>query len=161
DGAAGGARGRRRARPRAPGSVTSLLATNDFPPKLGGIQSYLYELWRRLPPPETTGFTTPHPGARDLDPRNKFPVERAGERFLAPTPRVRRQVDALAREVGAAVVFLDPMLPLGAIGPRLKAAPYVVVAHGAEVTVYGRLPASGSLGRHVLRGAAGIVAAGE
>ena len=29
--------------------VTSLLVTNDFPPKIGGIQSYLHELWRRLP----------------------------------------------------------------------------------------------------------------
>ena len=27
-----------------------LLVTNDFPPKIGGIQSYLWELWRRLDP---------------------------------------------------------------------------------------------------------------
>ena len=38
--------------------MTSLLVTNDFPPKIGGIQSYLFELWRRLPPGETTVFTT-------------------------------------------------------------------------------------------------------
>ena len=30
--------------------MTHLLVTNDFPPKIGGIQSYLHELWRRLPP---------------------------------------------------------------------------------------------------------------
>ena len=29
-----------------------MLVTNDFPPKVGGIQSYLYELFRRLPPQE-------------------------------------------------------------------------------------------------------------
>ena len=34
--------------------VASLLVTNDFPPKVGGIQSYLHELWRRLPPEDTT-----------------------------------------------------------------------------------------------------------
>ncbi len=28
--------------------VKHLLVTNDFPPKVGGIQSYLWELWRRL-----------------------------------------------------------------------------------------------------------------
>ena len=33
-----------------PPGVPSLLVTNDFPPKVGGIQSYLWELWRRLPP---------------------------------------------------------------------------------------------------------------
>ena len=32
--------------------MTSLLVTNDFPPKIGGIQSYLWELWRRLPAAE-------------------------------------------------------------------------------------------------------------
>ena len=31
-----------------------LLVTNDFPPKIGGIQSYLWELWRRLPPDDVT-----------------------------------------------------------------------------------------------------------
>ena len=42
--------------------LPSLLVTNDFPPKIGGIQSYLYELWRRLPPEATTVLTTPHAG---------------------------------------------------------------------------------------------------
>jgi phosphatidylinositol alpha-1,6-mannosyltransferase len=50
---------------------------------------------------------------------------------------------------------------LGSVGPRLRAAPYVIVAHGAEVTVYGRIPGTSARGRRVLRGAAGIVAAGE
>ena len=141
--------------------MTSLLATNDFPPKVGGIQSYLYELWRRLPGSDTTVFTTAYPGAHDWDAQQGFRVERAREGLLLPTRRTRRRVDALAREVGASVVFLDPMLPLGSIGPRLTAAPYLVVAHGAEVTVYGRIPVSGTLGRRVLRGAAGVLAAGE
>jgi phosphatidylinositol alpha-1,6-mannosyltransferase len=141
--------------------VTSLLATNDFPPKIGGIQSYLYELWRRLPASETTVFTTRYVGADEWDACQAFRVDRDRDRLLLPTRRVRRTVDALAREVGADVVFVDPMLPLGAIGPRLTAAPYVVVAHGAEVAVYGGLPASGALGRRVLRRAAGVLAAGE
>ncbi len=52
--------------------MASLLVTNDFPPKHGGIQSYLYELWRRLPPAETTVFTTPYPGAAEWDARQAF-----------------------------------------------------------------------------------------
>jgi phosphatidylinositol alpha-1,6-mannosyltransferase len=141
--------------------MTSLLATNDFPPKLGGIQSYLYELWRRLPPATTTVLTTPHDGHAEWDAAQPFRVERTREAFLLPKRSLAARVDALAREVGADVVFLDPMLPLGLVGPRLATAPYVVVAHGAEVTVYGRLPGSGALARRVLRGAAGIVTAGE
>lgn len=141
--------------------MVSLLVTNDFPPKVGGIQSYLSELWQRLPPGETTVLTTPHPDAAELDAGLGFRVERVHSRVLWPTPAVARRADALAREVGADVIFLDPMLPLGLIGPRLRAAPYLVIAHGAEITLPGRLPVSAYLGRRVLRGAAGVVAAGE
>jgi phosphatidylinositol alpha-1,6-mannosyltransferase len=141
--------------------VPSLLATNDFPPKLGGIQSYLHELWRRLPPDDTTVLTTPHEGAAEWDARQPFRVVRTRQGFLLPTRTVRRQLDALAREVGAGVVFVDPMLPLGLVGPRLAAAPYVVVAHGAEISVYGRIPGSRTLARRVLHEAAGVVAAGD
>jgi phosphatidylinositol alpha-1,6-mannosyltransferase len=140
--------------------VPSLLVTNDFPPKIGGIQSYLYELWRRLPPEDTTVLTTPHAGASEWDAAQPFRVERTREPVLLPTPMLARHIDALAREVGADVIFLDPALPLGVVGPRLTAAPWVAVLHGAEVTVPGRLPGTRrALGR-VLRDAAGIVAAG-
>ena len=43
--------------------MSHLLVTNDFPPKVGGIQSYLWELWRRLEPDSFTVLTTPHDGA--------------------------------------------------------------------------------------------------
>ena len=140
--------------------MTSLLATNDFPPKIGGIQSYLYELWRRLAPEQVTVLTTPYEGAEEWDAAQPFRVVRTSQRFLLPTRALARRIDELAGEVDAKVVFLDPMLPLGLVGPRLRYAPYVVVAHGAEVTVYGRVPGTGALGRRVLRGAAGVVAAG-
>jgi phosphatidylinositol alpha-1,6-mannosyltransferase len=140
--------------------VPSLLVTNDFPPKIGGIQSYLHELWRRLPPAQTTVLTSPHSGAREWDRAQAFRIERVREPVLLPTPMLARRVDALAREVGADVVFVDPALPLGLLGPRITAAPWVVVLHGAEVTVPGRLPGShGALGR-VLRSADGVLAAG-
>jgi phosphatidylinositol alpha-1,6-mannosyltransferase len=141
--------------------MTSLLVTNDFPPKVGGIQSYLYELWRRLPASSTHVLTTAYPGAAEFDAAQAFSIVRRPEKFFVPTPALADAVDAHARAVGAEIVFLDPMLPLGHIGPRLRAAPYVVVGHGAEVTVYGRVPVSHTLARRVLRGAVGIVAAGE
>jgi phosphatidylinositol alpha-1,6-mannosyltransferase len=106
-------------------------------------------------------LTTPYPGAAAWDAAQPFRVTRTRERFLLPTASLGRRIDARARELRADVVFLDPMLPLGLVGRRLRAAPYVVVTHGAEVTVYGSLPGSRSRARTVLRGAAGIVAAGR
>jgi phosphatidylinositol alpha-1,6-mannosyltransferase len=69
------------------------------------------------------------------------------------------RVDDLAAEVNADVVVLDPALPVGLLGPRLR-APYGVVLHGAEVTVPGRLPAAVRLLRRVLDGAGLVIAAG-
>jgi phosphatidylinositol alpha-1,6-mannosyltransferase len=140
--------------------VSSLLVTNDFPPKLGGIQSYLHELWRRLPPDDTTVFTTRFDGDLDWDADQPFRVVRSRHSVFLPTRARAADGEALARDVRADVVFFDPWLPLGALAPRLRAAPYTVVVHGAEVTVPGRLPASRELGARVLRGAAALVAAG-
>jgi phosphatidylinositol alpha-1,6-mannosyltransferase len=141
--------------------VTSLLVTNDFPPKVGGIQSYLYELWRRLPPDETHVLTTPYAGAADWDAAQRFSIERVRERVLLPSPRLARRIDAMAREREADLIFVDPVLPLGLVGRRLRAAPHVFIAHGAEVNMPGRLPGSRTLARRVLRAASGLVAAGE
>lgn len=139
--------------------MTHLLVTNDFPPKHGGIQSYLWELWRRLPADEFVVMTTPHAGAAAWDAAQPFRVVRTPERVLLPTPSLGRRIDELAEEVGADLVVLDPALPVGALGPRL-ARPYALVLHGAEVTVYGRLPASRQLLGRTLRGAELVVAAG-
>jgi phosphatidylinositol alpha-1,6-mannosyltransferase len=141
--------------------MTGLLVTNDFPPKIGGIQSYLHELWRRLPVADATVFTTHYDGDAAWDAEQPFRVVRARERQFFPTRSLATRIDALAREIDASVILLDPWLPLGQLGPRLTSAPYVVVVHGAEVTVPGRLPGSRQLGRRVLRGAAGVVAAGH
>lgn len=136
-----------------------LLVTNDFPPKLGGIQSYLWELWRRLPADAFTVLTTPYDGAAAWDAEQPYRVVRTRQRVLLPTRQLARQIDDLADECGAEIVVLDPGLPLGAIGPSLS-RPYAVVLHGAEVTVYGRLPGSRQMLARVLRGAEQVIAAG-
>ena len=136
-----------------------LLVTNDFPPKHGGIQSYLWELWRRLPPEDTTVLTTAYPGAAAWDAAQPFRVVRANDKVLLPRPHLAKTIDALADEVGARVVMLDPALPIGLVGPRLRHR-YGLVLHGAEITVPGRLPGSRALLRRVLRGAAVVISAG-
>ena len=140
--------------------TTHLLVTNDFPPKHGGIQSYLWELWRRLPPHATTVLTTSYPGASEWDAEQAFRVVRLRDKVLLPTPRVGRSIDALADEVGAEVVMLDPAMPIGLIGPRLRHR-YGLVLHGAEVTVPGRLPVSQHVLRGVLRRATVVISAGR
>jgi phosphatidylinositol alpha-1,6-mannosyltransferase len=139
--------------------IRHLLVTNDFPPKIGGIQSYLWELWRRLPPEDVTVLTTPHRAASRFDSAQAFHILRSRQPVLLPNPILLRQVRELAKVVGAEVVVLDPALPLGLIGPRLG-MPYVPILHGAEVTVPARLPGVARLLSHVFSGASLILSAG-
>jgi len=140
--------------------VRHLLVTNDFPPKIGGIQSYLWELWRRLPADQVVVHTTPYRGAMAFDAAQRFEITRCPEPVLLPRPAVRRRVQRLAERAGAELVVLDPAVPLGIIGPRLG-RPYAVVLHGAEVTVPGRLWGLRQTLGPVLRGASLVIAAGE
>lgn len=137
-----------------------LLVTNDFPPKVGGIQSLLWEWWRRLPADQFAVLTSPYRGAAEWDAQQPFRVERIRESVLLPHPLMAKRINELARDFGADYVVLDPAVPLGIIGPSLD-LPYAVVLHGAEVTVPGRLPVSKQVLGRVLRGAIHCIAAGH
>lgn len=141
--------------------MTHVFVTNDFPPKIGGIQTMLWELWRRLDPTSFVVLTTPHAEAVAWDAEQPFRVVRTRQKVLLPTLGLRRQIEELARQEGARHVLLDPALPVGVLGPRLRALSYGVVVHGAEVAVPGRLPIAGSVLGRVLRGASLVIGAGR
>lgn len=137
-----------------------LLVTNDFPPKIGGIQSYLWELWRRLPADEVTVLASAYPGAGEFDRAAGFRIERSTDKVLLPRRAVLDHIEALADEIDADLVLLDPALPVGHLGPDLS-RPYGVILHGAEVTVPGRVAGPRHALARVLKGASLVVAAGR
>ena len=136
-----------------------LLVTNDFPPKIGGIQNYLWELWRRLPSESVTVLTTPYRGAAAFDAAAPMRIVRTREPVLLPHRGLMGRIRSLADEVGAEMVLLDPALPLGALGPRLGLS-YGVVLHGAEVAIPARLAGLTTLMAHVLRSSSLVISAG-
>lgn len=135
------------------------LITNDFPPKVGGIQQYLYEIYRRLDPASYLVITTGHPDARGFDARFPGPVVRLGARLL-PQPSTARELRALLDDAGIDGVVFDPLLPIGALKGRLG-RPYAGIAHGAEVRVPRLLPGAREALRSVVAHARGIVCAGR
>jgi phosphatidylinositol alpha-1,6-mannosyltransferase len=142
-----------------------LLVTNDFPPKVGGIQSYLWELWKRLDPESFVVLTaSSHSDALAFDAAQRargIHIERVPESILYfPTPHALAQVRRCVDAYDIDLVLLDPALPLGLLGPRVG-VPYGVILHGAEVTVPGRLPGGRAALAHVLRGAAVVISAGS
>ena len=133
--------------------MTHLLVTNDFPPKVGGIQAYLWELWRRLDPDTfavLTASSHPEAAAFDAEQADAGDPHRAGAvaGARARRPALVRRIRAAAGRVGADLVVLDPAFPLGLVGPRLG-LPYAVLLHGAEVAIPGRLPVSRPVLAHV------------
>ncbi len=141
-------------------ALNYLLVTNDFPPKVGGIQNYLWELWRRLPPEHTSVYCTPHEGAVEFDAKQRFKIERSPEPVLIPYPWLGARIRRIAKRTKSRFVLLDPALPLGHIGPNLG-IDYGVVLHGAEVTIPARLPGTGAMLRRTLRSSSLVVSAGD
>jgi phosphatidyl-myo-inositol dimannoside synthase len=117
--------------------VRTLLVTNDFPPRNGGIQQYLHALSTRLPPGELAVYAPAWPGAAAFDAALPFPVHRHPTSLMVPTPAVARRAAALAREHDAATVWFGASAPLGVLGAwlRRRAGVERVLAstHGHEV----------------------------
>lgn len=143
--------------------MTHVLLTNDFPPKVGGIQVYLWELWRRLDPSSfvvVTGSSDERAPSFDADAAAAgVRIVRLPGAMVLPSPATAAAVRRIAGEHGAGLVVVDPALPLGMLGPRIG-LPYAVVLHGAEVTVPGRLPGIRRALAHVLAHASLAVCAG-
>ena len=112
----------------------TLLVTNDFPPRVGGIQRTLGALVGELPPERVAVLCPSWDGAAVFDANAPYRVFRQPERFLWPTPGVGRRVEAAVRAFGAEVVLFGATYPLALLGPRLArlGTPYLAAAHGFE-----------------------------
>ncbi|WP_219420400.1 glycosyltransferase family 4 protein [Pseudonocardia nigra] len=115
----------------------TLLVTNDFPPRTGGIQSYLQALADRLPAGALVVYAPAWPGAAEFDAAAGYPVHRHPTSLMLPVPAVACRAVALAREHEAGTVWFGASAPLGLLGPvlRRRAGIERVVAstHGHEV----------------------------
>ena len=118
-------------------TVRVVVVTNDFPPRIGGINDYVAQLVRRLPAGEVTVFASSWAGAAEHD--RGFPQEvvRLPTTMLLPVPGVRRALHALVRARRPDVVLFGAAWPLGHLGPglvRRLGVPYGAFAHGLELT---------------------------
>lgn len=133
--------------------------TNDFPPRVGGVQQYVHSLVRHLPPDRVTVLAPDWPGAAAFDAAQPFAVERGGASNLRPTREIGRRVADLLREARAEVVLFGHGLPLGLLGPSVAAGgvPYVVLTHGTEYW-FSLLPGTALALRRATSGASRVLA---
>ncbi len=113
------------------------VVTNDFPPRIGGINDYVAQLVRRLPAGDVTVFSSTYKGAAEFD--RSFPQEviRLPTEMMLPTPGVRRELHALLKERRPDIVLFGAIWPLGHMGPGIRRKldiPYGGFSHGLELT---------------------------
>lgn len=114
----------------------TLIVTNDFPPRQGGIQSFVHQLAIRQPAGSVVVYASDHDGSAAFDADQPFPVVRHRTGLLLPTPSVRRRAVGLLREHGCTSVWFGASAPLGLLAPALRAAGarrLVATTHGHEV----------------------------
>jgi len=134
--------------------VKALVVTNDFPPRIGGINDYVAQIVRRFPPGEAVVFASAWPGAAEHDTRFPHPVIRWPSSVLLPTPAAFSRLLRLVRAERPTVVLFGAAVPLALMGPlvfRRFGVPFATFTHGLEAGV-ARLPigraALAWIGRH-------------
>ena len=115
----------------------TLIITNDFPPRAGGIQSYVHSFAMQLPAEDVVVLTSRWRGWEAFDAVQPFPVHRHSTKVLLPTPEVAKLATRLAREHGCTAVWFGAMAPLAALAKGLKRSTLITRAvastHGHEV----------------------------
>ncbi len=129
----------------------TLIVTNDFPPRQGGIQSFVHALATGLPAGTVTVYAPAWKGAAEFDARQPFPVIRHPTSLMLPVPSVSRRAVAIAREHGCEAVLFGAAAPLGLITPALRRAGVrraVALTHGHEAG-WAALPGARGLLRRI------------
>ena len=132
--------------------MRTLVVTNDFPPRPGGIQAFVHALAIRQPPGEIVVYAPAYPGASHYDAAQPFPVVRHPTGLVLPVPTVLRRARALARSEGCDRVWFGAAAPLGLLAPGIGLERAVASTHGHEAG-WAALPGA----RRVLRRIAGGV----
>ncbi len=127
----------------------TLVITNDFPPRIGGIESFVSDVCALLDN-DAVIYASGPPGASTTDLARDYPVLRAGS-LLLPTPRAAAEVVEMVRQFGITRVVFGAAAPLGLLASRLRAAGVeriVGLTHGHE-TWWATLPGARELLRRI------------
>ncbi|WP_228923194.1 glycosyltransferase family 4 protein [Streptomyces sp. DH7] len=130
----------------------TLVVTNDFPPRQGGIETFVHAMTSRFPTDSVVVYTSAEPGAATHDAALPHPVVRDPARTLLPVPRVAARAVEIARHHGCDSVWFGAAAPLGLLADRLRRGSgvrrAVATTHGHEVW-WARTPGARTLLRRI------------
>jgi phosphatidyl-myo-inositol dimannoside synthase len=114
----------------------TLIVTNDFPPRTGGIQSMVLALARRMPAQDVVVHTGRQRGDLAFDATLPFEVVRDRSPLMVPVPSITRRSAELLRSRGCEQVWFGAAAPLALMAPALRVAGakrLVATTHGHEI----------------------------
>ena len=144
----------------------TLIVTNDFPPRPGGIQAFVHNMAVRQPAGSVVVYaSTWRDGTevRRFDAEQPFPVIRDRTKVMVPTPRVTRRAAEILRAEKCDSVWFGAAAPLGLMAPALRragAGRLLGMTHGHEAA-WAQLPGSRQLLRRIGAGTDVLTYLGE
>ena len=136
----------------------TLILTNDYPPRVGGIQRTLHSLVRELPPDRVSVLAPLSEGSEAFDAAEPYEIFREPSGFLWPTAETRRRLEEVTHATGTEVVLFGATYPLAMLGPGLakRGIPYLTAAHGFEYWL-SLAPGTHGLMRHATARASRVI----
>ena len=141
----------------------TLIVTNDFPPRPGGIQAFVHGLAVRQPADSVVVYAPAWAGMEAFDAQQPFEVVRHPTSLMLPVPAVARRAAEIVRAHGCDTVWFGAAAPLGLLAPALRRAGVqrvVAQTHGHEVG-WAQLPAARQMLQRIARGADVVTYLGE
>lgn len=127
------------------GMKKTLLVTNDFPPRAGGIQTFLEGFVGQLDPTQLVVYASTPPDSDDstgeelaaaYDADQPYTVVRYPGTMMLPTPSVRKTMRSLIREHDIYNVWFGAAAPLGIMAKAARTAgakQIISTTHGHEI----------------------------
>ncbi len=120
--------------------MKTLIITLEYPPQIGGIASYTYNLAKHLPAEEVIVYAPKIAGAPEIDKKNPWKTVRA-KPYIFFWPRWMKMlwdVWRLIKKENIGQIYVHHVLPVGYVAylmSKMKKIPYTVFFHGTDLMV--------------------------
>ncbi|MFJ2777799.1 MULTISPECIES: glycosyltransferase family 4 protein [unclassified Kitasatospora] len=144
----------------------TLIVTNDFPPRPGGIQAFVHNMAVRQPAGSIVVYASTWRDGTEVarfDAEQPFPVIRDRTKVMVPTPRVIRRAAEILKAEKCDSVWFGAAAPLGLMAPALRragAGRLLGMTHGHEAA-WAQLPVARQLLRRIGAGTDTLTYLGE
>ncbi len=124
--------------------MKNLIITLEYPPQVGGIASYAYNLAGSLVPDQTVVYAPKVLGDKEFDARNAWKTYRQNIYFSFLWPKWLRafwQVKSIINREKIEQLYIHHVLPMGYVGyliKKFKKIPYTIFLHGTDLELASR-----------------------